>query len=181
MIDSIRVTTARTADLAADTRAAIAALCVAAFHNEKFERLFSFLSVDARHFLAWDEAQLVSHGVVTTRWLQPDGLPLLRTAYVDAVGTLPAMQGQGFGSALMRALAAAVAADYVVAGLETQSSGFYTRLGWEAWRGPLAGRSDTGLVPTPQQTGVMVLRLPQSPPLDFERGLTIECQLTRIW
>ena len=79
----------------------------------------------------------------------------------------------------MRHLAANIP-DYVIAGLETDRTGFYERLGWEVWRGPLAGRSEQGLIPTPDQTGVMILRLAKTPPLDLDQGLTIE-QAGRIW
>jgi len=181
MTTAIAVSVTRTEDLAADTRGAIIAVCIAAHAVEDYKNLFTYVPAGGLHFLAWAGAQLVSHAMVTTRWLQVPGGPLLKTAYVDAVSTVPTRQGQGYGSAVMRALAAGIEADFEVAGLETDRPGFYTRLGWELWRGPLAGRSDTGLVPTPQQTGVMVLRLPQSPPLDFERRLTIECQPARIW
>ena len=54
-------------------------------------------------------------------------------------------------------------------------------LGWEEWRGPLAGRSDDGLIATPDQRGVMVLQLPNTPPLDLDAALTIETQRERIW
>jgi aminoglycoside 2'-N-acetyltransferase I len=117
---------------------------------------------------------------VTTRWLQPEGLPLLRTAYVDAVATSPAQQGRGVGSAVMRRLASAVT-DYDIACLATERVGFYERLGWVEWPGPLAGRSDDGLIPTPEQRGVMILRLPRTPPLDLSVLLTIEVQPPRIW
>jgi aminoglycoside 2'-N-acetyltransferase I len=118
--------------------------------------------------------------VVTTRWLQPEGQSVLKTAYVDAVATLPVYQGQGYGSALMRHLAQHID-DYTIACLETERPAFYERLGWELWRGPLAGRSEQGLIPTPDQRGIMVLRLPQTPGLDLDQGLTIECQTGRTW
>jgi aminoglycoside 2'-N-acetyltransferase I len=123
---------------------------------------------------------LVSHAVTTTRWLQPENLTLLKTAYVDAVATLPAYQGQGFGSALMRRLAEVSSADYEIACLETDQVSFYERLGWELWRGPLAGRGEQGLIPTPDQTGIMILRLPQTPELHLDSLLTIEVD-GRIW
>ena len=71
--------------------------------------------------------------------------------------------------------------DFDIACLETDRPSFYERLGWEVWRGPLAGRSEHGLVPTPEQTGIMVLRLPRTPALSLDQGLTIECQVGRIW
>jgi aminoglycoside 2'-N-acetyltransferase I len=170
----------RTEDLDEATRAAIIQVCIAAHLQDSFLQLFTYIPSGGRHFLAYREDELVSHAVVTTRWLQPEGHPILRTAYVDAVATLPAFQGQGYGSAVMRQLAEEID-DYVIACLETDKPGFYTRLGWELWRGPLAGRSAEGLVPTPKQTGIMVLRLAHAPPLDLDQGLTIECQTGRIW
>ena len=119
--------------------------------------------------------------MVTTRWLQPEGYPLLKTAYVDAVSTLSSYQGQGYGSAVMRQLAKDIDSDYVIACLETVRETFYERLGWQTWRGPLAGRGEQGLVPTPEQRGIMILRLSQTPNLDLDAMLTIECQTGRIW
>lgn len=84
------VTYLRTEDLNAAARIAIIELCIAAHQEEDFRNLFSYIPSGGRHFLAYHETQLVSHAVVTTRWLQPEGLPLLKTAYVDAVATLPA-------------------------------------------------------------------------------------------
>ena len=117
--------------------------------------------------------------VASTCWLQPEGLPLLRTAYVDALATLPAYQGQGIGSTLMRHLATVIA-DFELACLETERVSFYARLGWEVWRGPLAGRRATELLPTPEQKGIMILRLARTPPLDVERLLVVEYD-GRIW
>jgi aminoglycoside 2'-N-acetyltransferase I len=171
----------RTEDLSEETRAAIIQLCVAAHQEENFKNLFEYVPSGGWHFLARHEDTLVSHAMVTTRWLQPDGYPLFKTAYVDAVATLPAYQGQGFGSAVMRRLADEIDARYVIACLETDKEGFYERLGWQTWRGPLAGRGENGLVPTPGQNGIMVLRLSQTPLLDFDSMLTIECQPGRIW
>ena len=123
----------------------------------------------------------MAHAVVSTRWVQPEGQRELKTAYVDAVSTLPRYQGLGYGSEVMRRLAAEIG-DYEIACLQTDEPSFYERLGWEVWRGPLAGRSaDGGLIPTPDQRGVMVLRLHQTPALDLDAALSIECQPYRIW
>jgi hypothetical protein len=78
-------------------------------------------------------------------------------------------------------LAEVIGEEYALACLETDKEAFYERLGWRQWRGPLAGRGEHGLVPTPEQQGIMVLCLPQSPVLDFDSLLTIECQTGRIW
>lgn len=83
----------------------------------------------------------------------------MKTAYIDAVATLPQYQGQGYSSAVMRHLANVIDGEYVIACLETEREEFYKRLGWETWRGALAGRSEQGLIPTPAQKGIMILRL----------------------
>jgi len=181
MTAALTVTSARTEDLDAATREAIIQLCIVAHQEEDFKHLFSYVPSGGWHFLAYRDEQLVGHALVTTRWLQPEGQPALKTAYVDAVATHPAYQGRGYGSALLRRLASDIAGEYVIGCLETERVAFYERLGWEVWRGPLAGRSVEGLIPTPDQTGVMILRLAQTPALDLDQGLTIECQGGRIW
>jgi aminoglycoside 2'-N-acetyltransferase I len=172
---------ARTEELDASTRAAIIDLCMAATREEDFKNLFSYVPSGGLHFLAFQDEQLVSHAMVTTRWLQPEGQPLLKTAYVDAVATLPAFQGRGHGSAVMSELAITIDGKYEIACLETERAGFYERLGWQTWRGPLAGRSEHGLIPTPGQQGIMILRLSNTPALNLDSALTIECQEVRIW
>jgi aminoglycoside 2'-N-acetyltransferase I len=178
---SISIISSRTEELTKETRISIVKLCVAAHHEEDFNNLFFYVPSGGRHFLAYHENRLVSHAMVTTRWLQPEGHPLLKTAYVDAVSTLPSHQGQGFGSAVMRRLAEEIEAEYIIPCLETDQQGFYERLCWQTWRGPLAGRSENGLVPTPEQHGIMILRLSQTPALNLDSMLTIECQPGRIW
>ncbi len=180
MTASSLVTFARTEDLDAATRAAISQVCITAHQEEDFQHLFDYIAGGGRHFLAYRDGAVVSHAVVTTRWLQPTELPILKTAYIDAVSTLPVYQGQGYGSAVMRCLAQNIDA-YEIAGLETDRPSFYTRLGWEVWRGPLAGRSEQGLMPTPEQKGIMILRLAGTPALNLDDALTIECQTGRIW
>ena len=170
----------RTRELDEAARSAVVQLCIDAHQEEDFRNLFSYLPPDGLHVLAALGEELVGHAVVTTRWLQPVEGPLLRTAYVDAVATSPAHQRQGIGSAVMTHLAAALG-DYDVACLDTERVSFYERLGWERWRGPLAGRSGDGLIPTPDQPGVMVLRLPGTPELDPDTLLTIEMHPARIW
>ena len=177
----MEIDTRRTSELDETARADVMQLCRDAHKEPDFENLFSYLPPEALHVLALSGEKLVGHAVVTNRWLQPEGLPLLRTAYVDAVATSPAGQGRGVGTAVMRRLAVAVEDDFDIACLETESVSFYERLGWEEWRGPLAGRSDDGLIPTPDQKGIMILRLPGTPELDLNLLLTIESHPARIW
>jgi aminoglycoside 2'-N-acetyltransferase I len=180
LTDEIKILTVRNGDVPVATRLAIVHLCTDAFQKD-FNGNFSSIPPDGLHSLGYFGDQLVSHAVVTTRWLRPEQMPMLRTAYVDAVATAPTHQGRGFGSAVMRHLASIVADDYEIACLVTARVSFYDRLGWELWHGQLAGRSEAGLVPTQDQKGIMILRLPRTPELNLEVLLTIECQPGRIW
>jgi aminoglycoside 2'-N-acetyltransferase I len=181
MTDPILLISTKTEHLDEPTRAAIIHVCITAHQEEDFKNLFSYVPSGGLHFFAYRDEELVSHALVTTRWLQPEDMPLLKTAYVDAVATLPVYQGQGYGSALMRRLASEIDGEYLIACLETERVSFYERLGWEVWRGPLAGRSEHGLIPTPEQRGTMILRLSRTPRLNLDMALSIECQVGRIW
>jgi aminoglycoside 2'-N-acetyltransferase I len=179
-IADLTIRVLRTEELTATQRASVITVCIAAHDNDDFKNLFTYIPEGGRHFLAYRGSELVSHAVVTTRWLQPDGGRLLRTAYVDAVATSPTHQHHGFATAVMRRLASAID-DFEIGCLQTDRMRFYERLGWLTWQGPLAGRSDAGLIPTPDQRGVMVLLLRTTPPLDRYTQLTIERQPSRIW
>lgn len=153
-------------------RAAITDLCAVAF-AEPFDQLFKLLPGSC-HLLAYDADRLVSHACWVTRWLQPAGLPPLRTAYVEAVATHPDCQRHGYGTLVMRRLAEEITA-YDLGGLSPAVTPFYTRLGWENWRGP-----DDSLLPTPQEA-IMILRTPQTPPLDLDALITAEWREGELW
>jgi aminoglycoside 2'-N-acetyltransferase I len=178
--NSLELRTERTSKLDEATRQAVVRLCIEAHQEQDFENLFSYLPPDGLHVLAYLDGRLVGHAVGTIRWLQVGSDPLLRTAYVDAVATSPADQGRGIGSAVMQHLASVVD-DCDIACLETDRVGYYERLGWEEWLGPLGGRSADGFIPTPDQSGIMILRLVRTPPLDLHDLLTIEAHPARIW
>ena len=180
MMTDLVLKTARMGDLDSATRKAIVDLCVDAHKDSEFYNLFGYLRPDYVHVLAYREADLLGHAVISTRWIQPEGLPILRSAYIDAVSVATAEQGKGIGKSLMQHLASVIS-DYEIAGLETGVPAFYESVGWELWRGALAGRSTNGLIPTPDQTGVMILRLPKTPALNLDGLLTIEDQIARIW
>jgi aminoglycoside 2'-N-acetyltransferase I len=170
----------RTRQLDAVTRAALVELCTVA-NQEDFSRLFFYLPTDGLHFIAYFDEQIVSHAVVTTRWVQPERRPVLRTAYVDALATLPAYQRRGFGTAVMREAISQIA-EYDLGCLKTNRAAFFERLGWQRWRGPRAARGPDGsLTPAPDQPDILILRLASTPLLDLDRLLTIETQTGRIW
>ena len=161
------------------TRADIIRVCVAAHAEPDFEHLFRYVPSGGLHFMAYEGDELVSHAVVTARWLIAPSDRRLRTGYVDAVATLPTFQGQGYGSAVMRQLAADIQG-YDIGCLQTDRPGFYARLGWEVWRGTLGGIRAAEVIPTPEESGVMVLRTTRTPRLDLDGPLTVEWD-GRIW
>ena len=158
-------------------RREIVDLCSAAY-DEDFDAFFTTLP-DTTHVLARRDNRLVSHACWVVRWLQPGYPGPLRTAYVEAVATLPDYQGLGFGSAVIRKLAEEIVG-FELGGLSTGSHSFYERLGWGRWRGPLAIRTDDGLMPTPGDDA-MVLRLPDTPELDLDAPMTAEWRKGELW
>lgn len=165
------------AALRAADRAAIVALCAAAF-DEDFDRLFDLLP-GSRHVLLRDGDALVSHACWVTRMLQPAGLPPLRTAYIEAVATLPERQGRGLGTLAM-ARVVAETADYDLAALSPARPRFYERLGWQHWRGPTAIRLRDGPLPTPGEE-IMIRHTPHTPPLDLDAPITAEWREGELW
>jgi aminoglycoside 2'-N-acetyltransferase I len=163
-------------------RAEIVALCVAAY-REDFSRLFEDFAGSV-HVLARDESgTLVSHAMWVPRWLQPDGHAPLKTAYVEAVATMPDQQQRGYGTAVMNRLIEAVEADPIweLAALSPAVPEFYARRGWEPWLGPLGIRRDAGLEPTSGEL-VMIWRLPQTPATLVTTGLlTAEWRTGELW
>ncbi|CAG0937077.1 Aminoglycoside 2'-N-acetyltransferase [Thermoflexales bacterium] len=168
-----------TRQLDAATRATIVELCTEA-HQADFSRLFFHLPTDGLHFLAYRDDQIVSHVVVTTRWLQAESLPILRGAYVAALATLPAYQKRGYGGAILRELAGNIT-DYDIAYLEAEEVAFFLQRGWERWRGPCVKRAGDQLSPLPAAQNLLILRLPRTPQLDLDRTLTLESQAKRMW
>lgn len=164
-------------ELDPNASAAIIALCEAAF-AEPFDRLFALLP-GSRHVLVYDAGVLVSHACWVTRWLQPAGRPALRTAYIEAVATLPARQRQGYGKIVMaRIVEETTTRDFRA--LSPAEPGFYERLGWEHWRGPTAIRTTADPLPTPEDA-IMILRTAQTPPLDLDAAITAEWREGELW
>ena len=177
-----RVEVLPTAALDAATREAIIGVCNRAWGNDPehdFAPLFDLVT-DSLHVLAYENDVLVSHACFASRWLEVEGLPLLRTAYVDAVATEPALQGRGLGAAVMRRFAVEGAGYDLNALASERAVGFYERLGWERWKGPTAVRKPEGLEPTPEDT-VLTLRTPSTPALDLTARLIADERAEHPW
>lgn len=164
------------ASLSARRRAEIIALCSRAY-EEDFSSLFDDFT-KTTHVLAAVGGRWVSHALWIERPLFYNGIRL-RSAYVELVATEPALQRQGYASAVLKALAQAIT-DYDLGALSPSDPAFYARLGWELWQGELfvmrAGRQ----YPTPDEA-VMVLRLPNTPPLDVRGTLIAPWRSGDIW
>ncbi len=180
MSSPFTILAAPTEALSEDLRAAIITVCIEAHNEPEFSHLFAWVPAGGLHVLALRVGHVIGHAMVTARRVQPAGLPELHTADVDAVSVPPQQQGLGVGSAVMRKLAQEITG-FDIACLETDRPGFYERLGWQVWRGPKAGRGPDGLIMTPAEETVLVLKLDRTPVLDLGSLLTIECQSGRIW
>jgi GNAT superfamily N-acetyltransferase len=171
-----------TAALSAAQRRDTVALCTAAY-AEEFAPYFAAIGPGV-HLLGRVNDTLVAHAMWVTRWLQPAGRDVLRTAYVEAVATHPAHERRGYASALLRRIAREASLDgFDLAALSPSDERFYARLGWQVWRGSLAIREKQGVAPTPSpDEGVMILRLARTPAdLDVTAPLSAEWRAGEVW
>jgi aminoglycoside 2'-N-acetyltransferase I len=178
MISGITIQVKRSQELAEKEFSEILALCSQAFKRDYSPYMKSF--EHPTHVLGRLQGKLVSHVLWITRWLQIGTSSLLRTAYIEATATDLNHRNKGFASEIMRKAASEIQ-DYDIAALSTGSPGFYVRLGWRVWRGPLFIRKDKELIATPEEHGVMVLPLPKTPPFDIKEPLSIEGREIEPW
>jgi aminoglycoside 2'-N-acetyltransferase I len=155
----------------------IVSLCGAACDKDAGQ-LFAPLP-GSMHVRAWLDGHLVGHACWVTGWLQPEGLALLGTAYVEAVAVDPGHQRRGIDERVMRRLTIEIQDDDLAALLPAVES-FYERLGWELWGGPTAIRTEDGLLPTPYED-IMILRTPRTPPLDLNARIPAEWRVGDMW
>jgi len=164
--------------LSEDEYSEIRELCTQAFKRDYLPFLKSFQH--ATHVLGRYRHKLVTHVLWITRWLQIGKSPPLRTAYIEALATDLDYRNKGFASEIMRKATGEIQ-DYDLAALSTGSPGFYAKIGWQLWRGPLFIRTDKGLMPTQDEHGVMVLSLPKTPSFDINAALSVEWRKVEPW
>jgi aminoglycoside 2'-N-acetyltransferase I len=157
--------------------AEIRAMCRLAF-KEDLDPFFESCG-PAVHLIGRLGEHLASHVMWITRWLQPDGLAPLRTAYIEAVATHPATRGRGYATRLMQAVPERLG-DFELAALCPADTSLYRRLGWTFWRGPLFIRRGQELLPTPEER-VMIWSLPKTPQLDLDSALSAEWRPGEVW
>jgi len=180
MINIVEIELVEARSFKSADHAEILRLCDAAY-GEEVSHLFAAYTADV-HVLARTGRVLVGHGMIVTRWLQVNGWDLLRTAYVELVATAEGFRNQGIGTFMMRKLAGYAAENpYELVALCPADTNLYSHLGWEYWRGPLSIRPNAApenketpaLIPTPEER-VMILRLPNTPPLNLDHPLSVE-------
>ncbi len=171
------IATCTTSDL--DRVAEVLALMDAAFAGDFSAEDWEH-ALGGVHALAVIDGRVCAHAAVVPRTLWIDDRPM-RGGYVEAVAVLPELQRQGLGTAVMRAIAPAVA-DYQIGALSTAEHRFYERLGWQRWRGRTWVRTDSGVVRTEEEDdGIMVLTTPLSPALSIDGDIVCRDRLGDAW
>jgi len=133
------------------------------------------------HVVVGVDRILVAHASVVPRVLLV-GDQEVRTGYVEAVATHPVFQQRGFGTLAMERVAAIIADKCELGVLSTSSPAFYSRLGWEVWRGPTYCDTPTGRLRTEDDDGgVMVLRTSRSGALDLASSITCDFRSGDVW
>lgn len=176
--NQLAIKVVRHASLSTTAREQIVTFCSRAFEEEMAPVFATF--EQPTYVLGYWQGHLASHALWIERELYVDGTRPLRTAYVEAVATEASLRSRGFASAILQRLAAEIAA-FDVGALSPSDEGFYARLGWEMWQGPLAARTADGLLPSPDDEEVMILRLPTTPALDVSLPLSIEWRAGDVW
>jgi aminoglycoside 2'-N-acetyltransferase I len=173
-----------TDSLSAAEIAAIRDLLTAAFEGDEhggFEEADWQHAVGGTHFLLEDGGDIVGHASVVERTLHVGDRPI-RTGYVEAVAVRPSHQGRGLGSRVMKAVDEHIDAGFELGALGTGSQPFYERLGWEVWQGPTAVRTSSGLEPSPDEDGyILVRRTHSSPPLRLTDPISCEWRPGDSW
>lgn len=163
---------------------AIRALMDVAFGSDEDERFTDddwAHAIGGVHFVLDDDGMIVTHASVVERELHIDGVAL-RTGYVEAVATAPDREHQGHGSTVMEAVDAHILEAYELGALGTGRHRFYERLGWETWAGHAFVRTPDGPQRTPEdESYILVLRTPSSPPFTLDADLSCEWRPGDVW
>ena len=126
------------------------------------------------HVLLEVGGAIVSHASVVERILESGEHPM-RTGYVEAVATRPEQQGNGYATEGMGAVARLLDERSELGALDTGLTSFYGRLGWEVWRGRTTVRTDRGMIGTPEEDGLVMVRRTPTTPSDLDLDAPISC------
>ncbi len=133
------------------------------------------------HALIQDGRGIVSHAAVVPRSIDCGG-HVLRTGYVEAVATRSDQRRRGHARVVLGKLGEIIARDYDLGALSTALHAVYLPLGWECWRGPSYVQTSRARVRTADDDGgVMVLRTPRTPAMDFTGDITADWRNGDAW
>ena len=171
--------TVHTADLGADTRAAIRRLMDSAFGTVSDDTFDNVLG--GVHTLIVEDGELVGHASVVQRRLLHGGRAL-RTGYVEGVGVRADRRGRGHGAAMMDALETVVRGAYELGalGATDEAAAFYAARGWMLWPGPSSALTPSGIRRTEEDDGCIYV-LPMQVPLDLSSELTCDWRDGDLW
>lgn len=160
-------------------------MLVAAFGTDEDERFTDDdwdHAVGGVHVVLDVDGEIVAHASVVEREIHVDGRPL-RTGYVEAVATAPALQRRGFGTLVMADVNACIRERFELGALGTGEHHFYEQLGWLTWAGPSSVRLADGLLQrTPDDDGyILVLPTPTSPSLDLASPISCDWRPGDVW
>ena len=155
----------------------IIALC-----SEVFRCDYAFymnLDLPRVHVLGYVGERLVAQALWLTRRLRVGAGPWLEAADIEGVATHADFRRRGYGSAVMRRLQGEISG-FDLGVLSPSQEGWYRRLGWEHWLGPLFIVKDGVAEATPDDY-VMVYRTPKTGALDLTASLTGEWRPFELW
>jgi len=138
-------------------------------------------SLGGMHTIVWQRDAIVGHASVIQRRLMHLDIPL-RTGYVEGVGVLPTLQGQGIGSLMMAELESIIAGGYQLGALGASDAAinFYLHRGWVRWQGRSFALTPDGVVRTPDEDdGIFVWPLEQQ--IDIDGDLTCDWRDGDVW
>lgn len=124
-------------------------------------------------------AQVVAHGALVQRRLLVEGRSL-RCGYVEAMATHPDHRRRGHATTVLAELES-LAPGYDLLALSTSQAGLplYLGRGWQPWRGPTGVVAPSGVRPTPDDDGgVLVLG---GTGLDLDAGIACEWRDGEVW
>lgn len=172
--------TAHTADLDAATLEAARTLLFDVFDDmteEDWEH-----SLGGIHALVHEDGELIGHSSVVRRHLVHGGRAL-RCGYVEGVGVRADHRGRGHGAAMMNALERVIrgAYDFGALGADREVARFYTRRGWQLWRGSSWALTPAGIRRTPDEDGAIYVLPTAAAPLDLDADLTCDWREGDVW
>lgn len=129
------------------------------------------------HLLVEADRHPLAHASVVSRRLYVADR-VLRCGYVESVATQPSHQGRGLGRAVMGAAADVVRSGFEIGALSTGVPGFYEKLGWRLWLGPVHVVVDGAWVPA--DDCVMVLDV-GTEPIDVRAPIAVDRRAGDSW